>query len=198
LVSALEIQDAYLSCAKKAFAGRDRDTDWVLAAWADVLNKLATDPMSLVGTCDWVTKKWLIDSFCESEGLSWDNPDDVFWMQSQDLEYHNVDRDSGLYFLLEAQGQMVRVVDDKEIAQAMSHPPSDTRAYFRGRCLEKFGDYVVSINWDRIVFQLGNKQHAIDMKNLVDIALVKQYNGALDRADTLDVFIKTLQETVNQ
>ena len=151
LVPAIEIQDAFLALARREFAGRDRETDWVLSAWEDVIEKLRRDPMDLVGVCDWVTKKWLIDSFCEAENLAWDNPDDLFWMQSQDLEYSNVDRDAGLYYLLESQGQMVRLVGDDEVAAAMSEPPSGTRAYFRGRSLEKFGDYVSSINWDRIV-----------------------------------------------
>lgn len=193
LVSALEIQDAYLSCAHREFSGRDAETDWVLAAWADVLRKLAADPQSLVGTCDWVTKKWLIDSFCEAENLSWDNPDDVFWMQSQDLEYHNVDRDAGLYYLLEGQGQMVRVVGDDAVAAAMAAPPSGTRAYFRGRSLEKFGEYVSSINWDRIVFKANGKERAIDMKDLVDAARVAHYNAVLDRAKTLDGFLEGLK-----
>ncbi|MDP6037768.1 MAG: proteasome accessory factor PafA2 family protein, partial [Candidatus Latescibacteria bacterium] len=180
LIPAVEIQDAFLNLARREFAGRDQETDWVLSAWDDVLGKLNHDPMGLVGTCDWVTKKWLIDSFCESENLSWDNPDDLFWMQSQDLEYSNVDRESGLYYLLESQGQMIRLVNDEEIAEAMSEPPSGTRAYFRGRSLEKFGEHVSSINWDRIVFKNNGQQHAVDMKSLVDSDLILRYNAALD------------------
>jgi proteasome accessory factor A len=148
----------------------------------------------LVGICDWVTKKWLLDCFCEAEGLSWEAPKDLAWMQSQDLEYHNVDRDAGLYYLLEAQGKMVRLVGDEEIAQAMSSPPSGTRAYFRGQCLEKFGDDVRSINWDRIVFSINGRQHSVDLKDLVDPERVEQYNTLLDRSETLEVFIDGLKE----
>ena len=194
LVPAVEIQDAFLNLARREFAGRDRETDWVLSAWNDVLEKLSRDPMDLVGVCDWVTKKWLIDSFCEAENLAWDNPDDLFWMQSQDLEYSNVDRDAGLYYLLESQGQMVRLVGDDEVAAAMSEPPSGTRAYFRGRSLEKFGDYVSSINWDRIVFKRNGRQHAVDMKLLVDEERVQRYNEVLDRSETLESFLAALEK----
>ena len=194
LVPAVEIQDAFLALARREFAGRDRETDWVLSAWDDVLEKLGRDPMDLVGVCDWVTKKWLIDSFCEAENLAWDNPDDLFWMQSQDLEYSNVDRDAGLYYLLESQGQMVRLVGDDEVAAAMSEPPSGTRAYFRGRSLEKFGDYVSSINWDRIVFKRNGRQHPVDMKLLVDVDRVQRYNEVLDRAETLEDFLAALEK----
>ncbi len=195
LVPAVEIQRAYLDLAQRQMGGRDPETDWVLKAWEEVLDGLESDPMGrLVGICDWVTKKWLLDCFCEAEGLSWEAPEDLAWMQSQDLEYHNVDRDAGLYYLLEAQGKMVRLVGDEEIAQAMSSPPSGTRAYFRGQCLEKFGDDVRSINWDRIVFSINGRQHSVDLKDLVDPERVEQYNTLLDRSKTLEVFIDGLKE----
>jgi len=36
----------------------------------------------------------LLEEFVESEGLSWDDP----WLQSIDLEYHNIDPRRGLFF----------------------------------------------------------------------------------------------------
>ena len=193
LMPAIEIQQAYLALARQELAGRDRETDWTLTAWASVLDGLAKDPMGLVGVCDWVTKKWLLDQFCEVESLSWDRADDVSWMQSQDLEYHNVDRSEGLYYLLESQGKMVRLVGDDEIAAAMSTPPTDTRAYFRGRCLEKFGSQIKSINWDRIVFASNGRQHAVDMKDLIDLERVRASNALLDRSETLDDFLEAFE-----
>jgi proteasome accessory factor A len=148
--------------------------------------------MGLVGTVDWVTKKWLLDCFCESEGLDPEKPDDLVWLQSQDLEYHNVDREEGLYNLMESQGKMVRLLEDDEIARAMATPPSDTRAYFRGTCLEKFGSDVKSINWDRIVFSNNGKQRTVDLKDMVDLEKVKRYNEVLDRSETLDEFLNSL------
>ncbi len=193
LVPAVEVQRAYLHLAQAQMGGRDRETDWVLKAWGEVLDGLESDPMGLVGVCDWVTKKWLLDCFCEAEGLSWEKAEDLSWMQSQDLEYHNVDQDSGLYYLLEAQGKMVRLVGDEEIAGAMSVPPSDTRAYFRGQCLEKFGDAVKSINWDRIVFAVNGKKHSVDLKDLIDPERVREYNALLDRSETLGAFLEEIE-----
>ncbi len=37
----------------------------------------------------------------------------------------------------------------------MHDPPAETRAYFRGRCLERFADDIVSANWDSLVFDVG-------------------------------------------
>ena len=66
--SALEIQTAIMAAATQTFQGRDEETDWVLAAWREVLDSLARDPQELIGRLDWVTKKWLLDAFAESEG----------------------------------------------------------------------------------------------------------------------------------
>ena len=192
LVPSVEIQRAYLDLAKEVMAGRDEETDWVLVRWEEVLDALESDPMNLVGMCDWVTKKWLLDCFCETEGLSWDDPEAFTWMQSQDLEYHNVDRESGLYYILESQGKMLRVVDDQEIASAMSSPPVNTRAYFRGGCLEKFGDRVKSINWDRIVFSLNGKPQTVDLKGLIESKKAEECNSLLDRSDTLEQLLENL------
>ena len=37
----------------------------------------------------------------------------------------------------------------------MSEPPPDTRAYFRGKCLQRWGDSIVAANWDSLVFDIG-------------------------------------------
>ena len=62
-ISAIDVQRIYLEAASAAFAGRDDDTDWTLAAWSECLDGLATDPECLVGKVDWVTK------LCRAAGL---------------------------------------------------------------------------------------------------------------------------------
>lgn len=37
----------------------------------------------------------------------------------------------------------------------MSTPPEDTRAWFRGRCLDKFRASVTAAGWDAIIFDVG-------------------------------------------
>ena len=60
--------------------------------------------------------------------------------------------DKGLYYLLERQGRAERIVTDEEIAAAVHTPPADTRAFFRGECLKKYGSAVFGVNWDSISF----------------------------------------------
>ena len=40
----------------------------------------------------------------------------------------------------------------------MHDPPHDTRAYFRGRCLEKFADAVAAASWDSVIFDLPGRE----------------------------------------
>ena len=127
--------------------------DWVLAAWQQVLDDLERDPMLCGDRLDWVAKQWLLDEFAAAEGLARHDP----WLQSLDLEYHNVCREEGLYAELVRQNKMRRFVADDDIRRAIRQPPRDTRAYFRGKCIEKFAKQMTSVQWDEIAF--GNGTH---------------------------------------
>jgi proteasome accessory factor A len=48
-------------------------------------------------------------------------------------------------------------VTDAEITKAVTEPPEDTRAYFRGHCLKRYGDQVFGVNWDSISFGIGDE-----------------------------------------
>jgi proteasome accessory factor A len=144
--SAIEIQRAYLEAAKKAFSHRDEETDHVLRAWAEVLELLAKDPMSLADRLDWVAKYNTFSIFAQAEKLDWH--DDA--LQSLDLEYHNINPREGLFYSIEG---MQRVTDEASIEQAISRPPQDTRAKGRARIVQglrekRVDDYVVE--WDGV------------------------------------------------
>ncbi len=78
-------------------------------------------------------------------------------MRMLDLQYHDLRPDKGLYYLLERQGLVERIVTDEEIAGAIYEPPSDTRAYFRGECLKRYGAAVFGVNWDSISFGVADE-----------------------------------------
>lgn len=190
--SALEIQTAIMAAAARIFQGRDAETDWVLAAWRDVLESLARDPQELIGRLDWVTKKWLLDAFAESEGLDWERPEDRAWLQSQDLEYHNIDPAEGLYSTLEAAGQVERIVSEEAVGRALVDPPGDTRAYFRGKMLQKFAAAVRSLNWDSIELAIDGRCEVIDLKACVSRETAAYYNAALDAAASVEDLLARL------
>ena len=39
----------------------------------------------------------------------------------------------------------------------MVHPPSSTRAYFRGTVLQRWPNDVIAANWDSVVFDIPNQ-----------------------------------------
>jgi proteasome accessory factor A len=48
-------------------------------------------------------------------------------------------------------------VEEAEILRAITEPPEDTRAYFQGQCLKRYGDQVFGLNWDSISFGIGDE-----------------------------------------
>ena len=117
-ISAIDIQRLYLAAAREHCA-RDEDTGWLLREWEQILDDLAIDYWRGRDRLDWVAKKFLLTTFQESEKLDWSDP----WLQSIDLEYHNVTLDQGLYYELKREGQMRRIVSEDAIKQAIFHPP---------------------------------------------------------------------------
>jgi proteasome accessory factor A len=43
------------------------------------------------------------------------------------------------------------------VTTAISEPPDTTRAFFRGKCLQKWPNDVVAANWDSLVFDIGDE-----------------------------------------
>src|SRR5207237_7853251 len=100
--SPIEVQRIYLRAASKLALEAPtanpppEDRQWILQEWENVLNDLERDPMATRDRVDWAGKKFLLNALQEEEKLSWSDP----WLQSIDLEYHNIDLESGLYYEL--------------------------------------------------------------------------------------------------
>jgi proteasome accessory factor A len=120
----------------------------VIEKWQYVIEKLAGDPMDLHREIDWISKKKLIETFMDRKELDWRDHQ----VGMLDLQYHDTRPEKGLYFMLERQGRVERIVTDEEIAAAVYNPPQDTRAYFRGECLRRYPAEVFGVNWDSISF----------------------------------------------
>jgi proteasome accessory factor A len=162
--NAVDIQRMYWEECRRRYEGRDEETDWVLREWGGVLECLGEGRVwDLVDRVDWVAKRWLIERFMEEEGVEWGDP----WLQSIDLEYHNIDPESGLYYCLERMGYVRRVVRDEDIEKAISEPPANTRAKARAEAMKILHEKRIKciVDWDSIY--LENRGH-IDMKDPYD------------------------------
>ena len=122
--------------------GRD-----VLDRWESVLTALETDPMSLAGQLDWVAKYQMVEAYRDRHGLGWNDPK----LAALDLQYHDVRPGRSLFARL----GLERLITEDEVVDAMTEPPKTTRAYFRGRCLQRWGSSIAAANWDSLVFDLG-------------------------------------------
>ena len=152
-MSALDLQWHYLEAISKhaEMEGVSDIDQQAIAEWEQVLGLLETDPRSAADRLDWAAKLDLLEQYRERDGLDWNDPK----LRLLDLQYHDVDRDRGLYHRLIASNRMRRLFTDTQIALAATTPPESSRAYFRGRCVEKFADAIVAANWDSLIFDVG-------------------------------------------
>ena len=150
-ITALEIQEAYVEAAEKAFAGKNREWDWILAEWKRTLDELRHSPEKLSDRIDWAIKEKLFTEFMQSEGIGWEDP----WLKSLDLEYHNLDPERGLYLGLQQEGAVHSLLNEKEIARAMESPPDGTRAKIRGQAVAQDAENIKSIHWTGVEFASG-------------------------------------------
>jgi proteasome accessory factor A len=147
-VSALDVQWEFHHLAQKHLGHSSAETNWLLENWGYVLEAIPHNRQALIGGVDWITKKWLLETFVQAEGLSWEDP----WLQSIDLEYHNIDPRRGLFFSITPGKRISDWNNGVRRPSAMHVPPANTRASGRARAVTFFQNcnspYV--INWDSI------------------------------------------------
>ncbi len=159
----------------------------VLDKWAMVLDLLERDPMECAHLLDWPAKLRLLEGFRQREGLGWSAPR----LHLVDLQYSDVRLDKGLYNRLVARGSMDRLVTEQQVLDAVGTPPEDTRAYFRGECLRKFGADIAAASWDSVIFDLGGD-------SLVRIPTLEPLRGTKSHVGALLESVDSAAELVDQ
>jgi proteasome accessory factor PafA2 len=176
-LTAIEVQQEYLAMARTFVADRgddDEQTADVLRRWAEVLEELSIDPMRLADRLDWPAKLRLLEGYRQRDGLEWGDAR----LKLVDLQYSDVRPDKGLYHRLVARGSMQRLLTEEEVTHAMTAPPVDTRAYFRGECLRRYPGQVAAASWDSVVFDVGRD-------NLVRIPTMEPLRGTREHVGAL-------------
>lgn len=175
-ISALDLQWRYLGwvAAHAETEGIDDVHRRVLDTWESVLTDLERDPLSTSDRLDWTAKLRLLEGFRDRDGLAWNDPK----LRLLDLQYHDVDPERGLYHRLVARGRMQRLFTDEEVRWASAKPPTRTRAYFRGTCVERFAADVVAANWDSMIFDVGED-------TLKRVPMMEPLRGGKDRVADL-------------
>jgi len=150
-ITALEIQRAYVAAARAAVTSdTDAETLELIEEWDRIIEDLATDPKLCADRLDWVAKLQLIEAYRQREHLPWD----AARLQLVDLQYADVRAAKGLAQLMMARGSMRRLFTDGEVERAVTEPPRETRAYFRGEVIRRYPQNVAAASWDSVVFDL--------------------------------------------
>jgi proteasome accessory factor PafA2 len=187
--TALEIQWGLLERAQKyershglGCVGEIVGAD-VLVRWERVLTGLERDPVSVAAWVDWVAKQRLVEGYAQRHDVRPGAPR----LKAIDLQYHDLRADR----CLAQRAGLERLVDDDEVMAAMTAPPTTTRAYFRGRCLEKFPDDIVAANWDSLVFDVGRDP-------LRRVPMMEPLRGTADHVATLIDTSETAAELLDR
>ena len=193
-LTAIQLQLEYLELARKYVEDRfgadaDAQTVDVLARWESVLDRLERDPMLCASELDWVAKLKLLEHYRDRDGLEWDDAK----LGLIDLQYSDIRPEKGLYHKLVGLGRIERLLDDASVEVAMHDPPEDTRAYFRGRCLEKYAEHVAAASWDSVIFDLPGRESLQRVPTIDPLRGTKASVGELiDRCDTAEALFAAL------
>lgn len=147
-ITALTMQREYFEKAA-AYANRielTRDPIYrnSLDLWERTLKAGESGDWSLIDTeIDYAIKSKLLSRYQNKHQLSYSDPK----LAMIDLSYHDIDRNRGLFYLLEKRNQAIRVSTDEEVEIAKKSPPQTTRAKLRGdfiaKAQEKRRDFTV-------------------------------------------------------
>jgi len=158
--SALDVLEQFLAAASSGQIDLDADGKWTIEAWRFALDKLRHDRHALIGKLDWVTKQFLLESFMEAEGVTWRDA----WLESLDLEYHQLDPARSLLAGLPGTSLVEQKLPGLAKRDFFLQPPPNTRANLRSEAmrtiLHKRLSYV--IDWDLIYIGEGKQIHLDD------------------------------------
>tara|TARA_Y100001970_G_scaffold49497_2_gene62723 strand:- start:7795 stop:8544 length:750 start_codon:yes stop_codon:yes gene_type:complete len=154
----------------------------ILEMWQEVLIGLESDLDSLHTKIDWISKKRLLDSFKDRHDLSYFDARTRYLA----VQYHDLREEFSIFSKL----GMESINDVNEIEDGVLNPPSGTRAYFRGKCLQKWPDQIISANWDSIVFKL-------DETTIRRIPVLDPVKGTKDDVENLITESETPHELIH-
>ncbi|UNX56363.1 proteasome accessory factor PafA2 [Georgenia sp. TF02-10] len=180
-MTALQIQGAYLEIVDDAVrraagpAGVDPATADVLARWAGVLDRLATDRASAAAEVEWVAKLELLEGMRRREALPWDHPK----LRALDLQWADLRPERSIVARLAAAGRVERLVTDADVAAAEHTPPADTRAWFRGEVVARYPGQVAGASWESVVLDLPGADHLVRVPMTDPLRGTRAHVGAL-------------------
>lgn len=174
---ALDIQRTYLDIITRhaEAMGADEETWEALWLWDEVLTGLATDPATVADKVEWVAKKQILEGLAQRGGLPWNSPK----LAALDLQWADLRPERSIVARLDASGRVARLADQAEIAAAVTTPPAETRAHFRGQVIARYGEAVAAAGWSSVVLDSPKRG------KLVRVPLADPLSATAERAATV-------------
>jgi proteasome accessory factor A len=147
-LTAIQMQREYfekaLEYANRTELSRDRIYFRALDLWERGLKAGESGDWSLIDQeIDFAIKYKLLERYSAKHDLDFSDPR----LAMIDLSYHDINRERGLFYLLERRSEALRLTAEEEVSIAKSLPPQTTRAKLRGdfiaKAQEKRRDFTV-------------------------------------------------------
>jgi proteasome accessory factor A len=188
-LTALQVQREMLDLARDRLDDVDDMTQDVLDLWGAVLDGLTSDPRLLADRIDWVAKLGLMEGIMRRDGSDWTSPR----LQAIDLQYADLRTDRGLAYRLEQRGAMRRMFTDAEVERAVTTPPEDTRAWFRGECMRRYPESVAAASWDSVVLDVPGRESLLRVPTLDPLRGTRAHvEGLLDGSPDVATLVQRL------
>lgn len=144
-MTALELQREYLRRARafvRSSPSPSMEAHQIVTLWDQALSDLEADPGRLVGTLDWVSKRYLIEACAADERSA--------VQKKIDLAYHELG--TGYFARMEQAGLARRFITDAEALEACTSPPASTPARLRGELIRSLGTtgLPIRVSWDSV------------------------------------------------
>jgi proteasome accessory factor A len=132
-LTAVQIQQIYVDAVRAHVGGiieQSAEVDHILDLWQRGIDAVRTQDFSLVETeLDWAIKYRVVKRYQSKLDCELDDPR----LARLEMAFHDIDPQRGLFYRLQGQGLVKRVVTDEHIAHAVDHAPETTRARLRGQ-----------------------------------------------------------------
>jgi proteasome accessory factor A len=99
---------------------------------------------------EWAAKWRILDALRRREGTGWSAPR----VLAADLQWSDIRPERSLVARLAAAGAVEVLFNEDEVAAAVAAPPPDTRAWLRGRAVDRFAPNLAAAGWDSATFDL--------------------------------------------
>lgn len=154
--SAIDVQEWYLEKSKLYLSqhGYDDNSRQVIDFWEQAIAGLRNKKEDLADRIDWIAKLNLIKKYQEKNELTIE--DDL--IKSLDFKYSEITSDDGIAQVLKRNRLLKEYVNSMEVQIAISEPPTDTRAWFRGKTVSKFPKSIAAASWDSLIFDIDKNQ----------------------------------------